>query len=252
MNDTIKVIIIIVVGLTLWLVLRLISGKQKKVHVRFVCALLKALNIVGCLIAILNIYYDINKAITAVLTGGGLILAILSFAAQKALNNIISGISISFSRPFNLGDKIKVLSGSTIIAEGTVSDITLRHTVIMTYDGQECIIPNGTMNESMLINVSSRDKVGNFLEITVGYDDDLDLAIEIVEKTVRSTPKVLDCTKPLVCRFDADGPVIKTTVWTANVAENFVACGHIRKQLVAEFKANGITIPYQTVTISKD
>ena len=74
----------------------------------------------------------------------------------------------------------------------------------------------------------------------------------IVEKTVKSAPKVLDCTKPLVCRFDADGPVIKTTVWTANVAENFVACGHIRKQLVAEFKANGITIPYQTVTITKD
>ena len=252
MNDTIKLVIIIVVGLTLWLVLRYITRKQKKLHVRFICNLLKTLNVVACLIAILNIYLDINKAITAVLTGGGLILAILSFAAQKALNNTISGISISFSRPFNLGDKIKVLSGSTIIAEGTVSDITLRHTVVMTYDGQECIIPNGTMNESMIINVSSRDRVGNFLEVTVGYDDDLDLAIEIVEKTVRSAPKVLDCTKPLICRFDADGPVIKTTVWTSNVAENFVACGHIRKKLVSEFKANGITIPYQTVTVNKD
>lgn len=252
MNDTIKVVIILVVGLTLWLILRLLSGKQTKLHVRFICALFKVLTVVGCLIAILNIFYDINKAITAVLTGGGLILAILSFAAQKALNNTISGISLSFSRPFNIGDKIKVLSGSSIIAEGTVTDITLRHTVVMTYDGQECIIPNGTMNESMLINVSSRDKVGNFLEITVGYNDDLDLAIDIVEQTVKSTPRVLDCTKPLVCRFDADGPVIKTTVWTANVADNFVACGSIRKQLISEFRENGITIPYQTITLSKD
>ena len=45
------------------------------------------------------------------------------FAAQKALNNTISGISLSFSRPFNIGDKIKVLSGSSIILINKVNFI---------------------------------------------------------------------------------------------------------------------------------
>ena len=251
MQETIQLLIIIGTGLVIWLLLRIISRKNKRLHVRFICNLLKVLVIIGCLIAVLNVYTDLEKTAAAILTGGGLILAILSFAAQKVLNNILSGISISFSRPFDLGDKIKVMSGNTVLAEGTVSDITLRHTIIMSYSGQSYIIPNGTMNESLLINVSSNDKVGNFLEITVGFDDDLDRAIDLFEEVVRNTENVVDCTKPVIARFEADGPVIKSTVWTKTFAENYNACGEIRKKLVEIFKENGITIPYQTITITK-
>ncbi len=250
MEKHIKLIIILAVGLVFWLVLRLISGKRKKLHVRFICNLLKTLDIVVCVLAILQVYTDLNKIAAAVLTGGGLVLAVLSFAAQKVLNNILSGIAISMSRPFELGDKIKVLNSGSVIAEGTVSDITLRHTIIMTYDGQSCIIPNGTINESMINNVSAKDRIGNFLEVTVGYNDDLDLAIKIMEEIIRNTENVIDCTVPLIARFDADGPVLKSTIWTATFGENYIACGAIRKKIVESFRENNITIPYQTITIS--
>ena len=249
MNDIVKIVIYVLVGLLLWMILKLVSGKRKKLHVRFICSLLRVLVIIGVLIAALQVYFDLTKVLTAVLTGGGLVLAILSFAAQKSLNNILSGIAISLSRPFDLGDKIKIISGGSVIAEGTVTDITLRHTVVMTYDGQACMVPNGVMNESMLLNVSHEDRIGNFLEITVGYSDDLDKALKLMEEVVRATENVLDCTKPLICRFDPDGPVVKTTVWTKTVAENFVACGSIRKRLIETYRENGITIPYKTVTI---
>ena len=249
MNDIAKIVVYVLVGLLLWMILKLVSGKRKKLHVRFICSLLRVLVIIGVLIAALQVYFDLSKVLTAVLTGGGLVLAILSFAAQKSLNNILSGIAISLSRPFDLGDKIKIISGGSVIAEGTVTDITLRHTVVMTYDGQACMVPNGVMNESMLLNVSHEDRIGNFLEITVGYSDDLDKALKLMEEVVRATDNVLDCTKPLICRFDPDGPVVKTTVWTKTVAENFVACGSIRKRLIETYRENGITIPYKTVTI---
>lgn len=249
MNDIVKIVIYVLVGLLLWMILKLVSGKRKKLHVRFICSLLRVLVIIGVIIAALQVYFDLTKVLTAVLTGGGLVLAILSFAAQKSLNNILSGIAISLSRPFDLGDKIKIISGGSVIAEGTVTDITLRHTVVMTYDGQACMVPNGVMNESMLLNVSHEDRIGNFLEITVGYSDDLDKALKLMEEVVRATDNVLDCTKPLICRFDPDGPVVKTTVWTKTVAENFVACGSIRKRLIETYRENGITIPYKTVTI---
>ena len=250
MEELVKLSIIVLISAILWIILGAISRKKQRLHIRFVCNLLKVLLIIGCIIAALVIYTDFGKLAAAIVTGGGLILAILSFAAQKVLNNILSGISLSFSRPFDLGDKIKVLSGNTVIAEGTVADITLRHTIIMTYDGLSCIVPNGTMNESMLINVSAKDKVGNFIEITVGFNDDLDLALKLTEEVVRSTENVIDCTIPLIARFEADGPVIKTTVWTQTVAENFIACGHIRKKLIETFNEKGISIPYQTVTIN--
>ena len=251
MDDIVKVVIILLVGIVLWMFLKLISGKRKKLHVRFICSLLRMLVMISVLIGVLQVYFDLQNVLTAVLTGGGLVLAILSFAAQKSLNNILSGIAISLSRPFDLGDKIKIISGGSVMAEGTVTDITLRHTVVMTYDGQACMVPNGTMNESMLLNVSHEDRIGNFLEITVGYGDDLDKAIALMEEVVRATDNVIDCTKPLICRFDPDGPVVKTTVWTKTVAENFVACGSIRKRLIETYRKNGITIPYKTVTIDK-
>ena len=251
MDDIVKVVIILLVGIVLWMFLKLISGKRKKLHVRFICSLLRMLVMISVLIGVLQVYFDLQNVLTAVLTGGGLVLAILSFAAQKSLNNILSGIAISLSRPFDLGDKIKIISGGSVMAEGTVTDITLRHTVVMTYDGQACMVPNGTMNESMLLNVSHEDRIGNFLEITVGYGDDLDKAISLMEEVVRATDNVIDCTKPLICRFDPDGPVVKTTVWTRTVAENFVACGSIRKRLIETYRKNGITIPYKTVTIDK-
>ena len=184
MNDIAKIVVYVLVGLLLWMILKLVSGKRKKLHVRFICSLLRVLVIIGVLIAALQVYFDLSKVLTAVLTGGGLVLAILSFAAQKSLNNILSGIAISFSRPFDLGDKIKIISGGSVIAEGTVTDITLRHTVVMTYDGQACMVPNGVMNESMLLNVSHEDRIGNFLEITVGYSDDLDKALKLMEEVV--------------------------------------------------------------------
>ena len=105
------------------------------------------------------------------------------------------------------------------------------------------------MNESMLLNVSHEDRIGNFLELTIGYSDDLDKALNLMEEVVRNTENVIDCTKPLICRFDPDGPVLKTTVWTKNVAQNFVACGSIRKRLIETYRENGITIPYRTVAI---
>ena len=111
------------------------------------------------------------------------------------------------------------------------------------------MVPNGIMNESMLLNVSHEDRIGNFLELTVGYSDDLDKALKLMEEVVRATDNVIDCTKPLICRFDPDGPVLKTTVWTKNVAENFIACGSIRKRLIETYRANGISIPYRTVAI---
>ena len=81
MEKHIKLIIILAVGLVFWLVLRLVSGKRKKLHVRFICNLLKTLDIVVCVLAILQVYTDLNKIAAAVLTGGGLVLAVLSFAA---------------------------------------------------------------------------------------------------------------------------------------------------------------------------
>ena len=84
---------------------------------------------------------------------------------------------------------------------------------------------------------------------SVSQDDALN---ELIRTHFLNRP--LDFRRELIMallRFDPDGPVLKTTVWTKNVAQNFVACGSIRKRLIETYRKNGITIPYKTVTIDK-
>ena len=91
--------------------------------------------------------FDVTKDISrALLQSGTLLVAIATFAAQQALSNVISGLSLSVSKPYNVDDKIKVVQSGNVIAEGIVDDITIRHTIIRQYNGESCIVPNSIMD----------------------------------------------------------------------------------------------------------
>ena len=127
--------------------------------------------------------FDITKDISKVLLqSGSLIIAIATFAAQQALGNVISGISISASKPYNEDEKIRVVQGGTVIAEGIVKDVTLRHTVIYQFNGESCIVPNSVMDTSVIINTNYTENIGNFVEVEIAYDADVEEAIQIMKK----------------------------------------------------------------------
>jgi len=71
------------------------------------------------------------------------------FASQHAFANIVSGIFIVIFKPFGVGDWIKIGSNGT---SGTVEDITLRHTVITTWEHKSLIIPNAKIDDMSIIN----------------------------------------------------------------------------------------------------
>lgn len=253
MNPWIKlsVQVVAILGVTFFLlrVLKKLSEKEGKLYFRFICNALRIGVITIASIALGSLVLDLGNVLQGLLTGGGLVLAVLTFAAQKILNNTLSGLDITASKPFEIGQKIKVLQGSSIVAEGIVKDITLRHTIVDTFDGQSCIIPNGVLSDSVIINTNYTEQVGNFLEVEVGYADDIDLAIQVLVDTIEAEPRVVSHSTPLVSKFLAEGVQLKTTIWTKTLSDNFAACGTIRKELLKNFRANGITIPYQTVTL---
>ena len=91
-----------------------------QIHLRFLRSF------VGTLIMVLGIYIALSPFEVAggvgktLLQSGSLIIAVATFAAQQALGNVISGFSLSASRPCDVGQKIKVVSGGSIPAEGIV------------------------------------------------------------------------------------------------------------------------------------
>ena len=214
-------------------------------------------SVINILLVIIGLYlcltqFSITKDISStLLTSGTLIIAIITFAAQKALANVIAGFSISAWRPCDIGQKVRILSGSSVIAEGLVRDMTIRHVIIEQYDGQSCIVPNSVIDDAVIITHYS-SPYGNILEVEVGYDTDIDKAKALIVETCNAEPLLIrkENLKVTVSRYTANGMILKFTVWTRELDESFTASSNLRQNVVSVFRENNITIPYNTVTIT--
>lgn len=120
----------------------------------------------------------------SLLASAGIIAVIVGFAAQQTFSNIIAGVFIAIFEPFRVGDKISIKD-----EYGTVEDITLRHTVVRTWEEKRIIIPNSKMGEEFIINYSIKDpKMLGVLNIGISYDSDIDKARKIMTEEALKHP----------------------------------------------------------------
>ena len=188
---------------------------------------------------------------TMLLQSSTLIIAVLTFAAQQTLGNIIAGFSLSFTHPVEIGHKVRIVSNGTTVAEGIIKDITIRHVVIQQYDGQTCIVPNSLVDASVIVNTNYLDRVGNYMEFQVGYDTDLELARSIIHNLLAKEDAVLNKdVRIYTSKVTDNGLLLKFTVWTATIDENYIVCSNLRESIVQAFLKEGINVPYQTITVT--
>ena len=225
--------------------------KNPRIHLRFLRSL------AGTGILLLGVYialapFEIARGMSkTILQSGTLIIAVATFAAQKALGNVISGFSLSASRPCDIGQKIKVVSGGSVLAEGIVKDMTMRHVVIDQYDGQSCIVPNSVMDNSVIINTNYVEQVGNYMEFEVAYGTDIEKARKVLGEILKGEPLLLnpEGISIFVNRLTANGFVLKFTCWTRDLNDSFRACSNIRQGVLERFPEEGIDIPYNVVEV---
>lgn len=232
-------------------IFKIIQKKKNNLHFKYLNSLLNVI-VITIILYTLAQQFEVSKDISkTLLQSGSLILAIVTFAAQQTLGNVISGFSLSISKPFDVGQKVKVMQSSNVIAEGIIKDITIRHTIINTFDGQSCILPNSIMDSAVIINTNLTEHVGNFLEVEVSYDSNINKAISLIKQICVNCEETLndENTSVLIKDFSANGVILKTTIWTNTLDENFKACSKIRGEILKEFKRNHIEIPYQVITI---
>ena len=107
------------------------------------------------------------------------------------------------------------------------------------------------MDSSVIVNTNYTANVGNFVEIVITYDSDIEKAIEIMRRVCAEHKLTLNTEQNAVAAsgYSQNGVVLKTTIWAENLNDSFMACSDIRIALIEEFQKNGIEIPYQTVTI---
>jgi small-conductance mechanosensitive channel len=137
---------------------------------------------------------------------------------------------------------------------GNIADITLRHTIVRTFTNTEVVVPNSVMNKSNIENFSLTDtKSSSFIDVSVAYEADIDLAMMILGKIVSEHPKYCGShpVKVFVRSLGESGVELRASMWTESIGENFEACSDVRYTILKEFSRNGIEIPYKKlVTIN--
>ena len=258
----IKVILVLIITRLLAILLKFILKKAESARAKLTkrpnyigykllnSVLMIALYIMGVVVAVKQVP-ALSTAVTAILAGSGILAVALGFAAQESVGNLVSGVFISIFRPFDVGDRIQIRNQDIT---GYIEDITLRHTVIRTILGTRLIVPNSVMGSAVVENTNFADgePTRNFVDVEVSYSSDLTLAKRLMEEVVTSHPLYIG-PKPLtvfVRQFSASGIALRATMTTGTVDENFIACSEVRQQLKEAFDANGVTIPFTTVTIS--
>lgn len=193
-----------------------------------------------------------------ILASAGVFTAIIGFAAQEAFSNIISGIFIFIFKPFHVGDQIKFGTSES----GIVEDITLRHTIIKSFENKRIIIPNTKISSDAIINFSIYDtKICNFFEISISYESDIDKAFSIIKKAAMSHPLFLDNRTDEEKEKNIDAVItrvialsdfsidIRAYIWSNTPNDGFILKTDLNKTIKEEFDKNGIEIPYPHRTI---
>lgn len=102
----------------------------------------------------LSQFTELKEVATGVLASTALVVAVVGFAAQRTLANMIAGIQIAVSQPIRIGDRVSFEE-----CDGRITDITLSYTYVDPGDGSSVVIPNQLLVEGIVHNHSTEDTV---------------------------------------------------------------------------------------------
>ena len=192
------VLMLVSVKLTKALFRRILSRpnvlKEKKTHLALTKSIIVAIIYIFFIAIMLSQFDELKSLGTSLLAGSGIAALAIGLAAQDAIGNVIGGIFISLFQPFKIGDTITYVDKNLT---GVVEDITVRHTVIRTFNNKRLIIPNGLINKEIVENSNySDDKVCVFLDLDIAYTSNTDKAIGIITDEAVKHPDFLDIRNP--------------------------------------------------------
>lgn len=190
---------------------------------------------------------------TTLLTGAGILAAIVGFASQSAFSNIVSGVFLVIFKPFSVGDRVKIGQ----LYSGDVEDITLRHTVIKDFENRRIVIPNSVISNETIINANLvEDKVCMFVELGIALDADIEMAIRIIQEEAMKHKHFMDNRTeeekakgdhPIIVRvmgFTELATQLRAYVWAKNANDGFDIKTDLHLAIKKRFDQAGIEIPY--------
>lgn len=129
---------------------------------------------------------NLEKAVTSLLAGVGVLGLVLGIAFQDIMANFISGIILAFRKPFRIGDIVELSD-----TMGTVVRNNLRSTALKTFQGQEVYIPNKAVIQNKIINYSALGQRRIDIPVGISYGDDLNKVKKVVLEAIKQLKGII-------------------------------------------------------------
>ena len=239
------IIAAIVFSLGWWLIKKLLRGLKKILELRGVDVTLRPFlisvsSISLKLLLIISVISYLGIPMTSFVALLGAAGLAIGMAFSGTLQNFAGGIILLVLKPFKVGDFIEAQGFA-----GTVKEIQIFNTFMLTPDNKAVIIPNGGLATGALINYSKMEQRRVDLKFSISYSDSMEQAKEIIRGVIARHDKVLSEPEPLVVVMTlADNSVdIVCRIWV-NTPDYWDVYFFMIENVKNEFDKNNITIPF--------
>lgn len=192
---------------------------------RFVLAAIVVLGVATAL----SQFTALDRFAASVLASGAIAAAVIGFAAQQSLGNVIAGVLIAVTQPVRIGDQITVEEHT-----GVVEDIRLAHTVLQTGADARVIVPNGRLAQSVIRNDSIvSPTVAVEAELWLAHESDELRALEVIAERVEGA-------EPSVKAVTFEGTVLAVTGPPAMPVERAVRRSELLRDCLRALREAGL------------
>ncbi|MEM6902407.1 MAG: mechanosensitive ion channel domain-containing protein [Pseudomonadota bacterium] len=203
----------------------------------FFASLAKYAVIAITVIAVLERFGVETTSFVAIIGAAGLAIGL---ALQGTLSNVAAGVMLLLFRPFKTGDYVEAAGLS-----GTVADVSLFTTELTTPDNVQIVVPNGDIWGAAIKNFSHHETRRVQLVVGIGYGDDMDKAMGLLQDVIKADERIHADPEPFVAVSNLGSSSVDITlrVWCA--ADDFWPITFSLPKAVKEsFDKNGVSIPF--------
>ena len=251
-----KIISVLIALVCLWIGIRLSkwimklignSFKKSKIDPTVSSFLLSIIHILLYVLVFITAVSIMGIQVTSFVTLLGTAGVTIGLALQGSLSNFAGGVLILLLKPFVIGDYIRE---DTHNNEGTVISIDIFYTRLRTFDGKVVVIPNGTLSNTSLTNLTKQEKRRLDLTIPVEYSVDVRKVKTIMENVVTHEPLVLQNEpKDFVLDDFADSSMTMIVHVWVKTDDYWQAKWNVMENMKYAFDEAGITIPFPQMDV---
>ncbi len=218
------------------------TGKIDLTLSKFFASMARYLVLIVTILAVLNQFGIETTSLVAVVGAAGLAIGL---ALQGTLSNVAAGVMLLIFRPFKVGDFVEAAGHA-----GSVKELNLFVTEMATGDNIRIIVPNGKIWGDSIRNFSSNPTRRVDLVMGIGYDDDIDKAMEVMHEVIAEDERVLKDPEPFIAVSElADSSVNFVVRAWVNSGDYWPVKFGLTRAIKLRFDEKGINIPYPHRTI---